>query len=219
MASQLHARSAFRGPGLRLLALVVLSACGTTRVPGPEDAVRRYQAAVRSGDARSAYETLDERTQREVSFEAFRADFEGNADELRTQADAIDEALREERLRSRAEVPLSRNEVAVLTLDEGQWRLVGGVLDAPALLTPMDAVLALRHALLRRDMNGLMRVLARATRSELEADLQRMVQATEDLLDLQVDEEGDRARVRTTAGPTLVLRREASEWRIVDIQP
>ncbi len=92
------------------------------------------------------------------------------------------------------------------------------MLDAPALLTPQDAVLALRHALQRRDLAAVLRVLARPTRAELEAEIRGFIESTDDALDLEVEIQGNEARVRTTGGRVVRLVREAGEWRVRDVE-
>ena len=44
-----------------------------------------------------------------------------------------------------------------------------------------------------------------------------MLEATEDADDLEVEIQGNRARVRTTGGGTIELVRESGEWRVVDV--
>ena len=200
------------------LLLGVLAGCGTSSLRGPESTLQAYLDAARTGDARAAYTLLDERTQNEVSYEQFAQLMEDNGDELRAQAAEIESVIAEDGLTSRAEVPLQSGEQAVLRLQNGQWRLAGGVLDSPALLTPQDALLALRHALQRRDLAAVLRVLARPARIELEAEIRNFLEGTNDLLDLQIEIRGDTARVRTTDGRLVTMNREAGEWRIVEVE-
>ncbi|HBQ13674.1 MAG TPA: hypothetical protein DEF51_21900 [Myxococcales bacterium] len=105
----------------------------------------------------------------------------------------------------------------VLVLEDGRWRIDGGVLDAAGLGTPLDAVAAFRRALMRRDLEGVERVLSRQTRAEWEEELRRVLEATADTDDLEVEIQGNRARVRTTGGGSIELVRESGEWRVVDV--
>ena len=207
------------GARSRLLCLVcAICGCAGGAVRGPDAALRAYLSAAQRGDASAAYSLLDDDTQDAVTLEEFSASMQDNAVELREQATLVEQTLDEEGIRSRAEVPLDSGEAAVLTIEEGRWKLSGGVLDAPALLTPRDSVLALRHALQRRDLTALLRVLARPTRADLEADLRSFLEATVDLLDLRVEVQGDRARVQTSTGVIIQLTREAGEWRILEVE-
>lgn len=202
----------------RVLLFLGLSACAGGSVRGPDAALRAYLDAARSGDAEAAYALLDDDTQDAVTLEEFSASMRENETEIRDQAVLISQTLEEEGIRSRAELPLDSGEAAVLTIEEGRWKISGGVLDAPALLTPRDSVLALRHALQRRDLTALLRVLARPTRADLEADIRSFLEATMDLLDLRVEVQGDRARVQTSSGAIIQLTREAGEWRILEVE-
>lgn len=207
------------GPRSGLLCLAcALSACAGGGVRGPDAALRAYLAAAQNGDASAAYALLDDDTQDAVTLEEFSDSMQENEAELREQAVLVGQTLDEEGIRSRAEVHLDSGEAAVLTIEEGNWKISGGVLDAPALLTPRDSVLALRHALQRRDLNALLRVLARPTRADLEADIRSFLEATIDLLDLRVEVQGDRARVQTSSGFIIQLTREAGEWRILEVE-
>ncbi|MEM1417501.1 MAG: hypothetical protein AAGH15_21570, partial [Myxococcota bacterium] len=117
-----------------------------------------------------------------------------------------------------ARVYLPSGEVALLRNERGLWALVGGVLDAPAQATPLDAVRALRHALQRRSLRALLPLLSRSLRAELEAELDQLAAALEDELALEVQLEGDTARVRTPSGRLIRLRREGGQWRVDDVE-
>jgi predicted nucleotidyltransferase len=105
----------------------------------------------------------------------------------------------------------------VLVLEDGAWRIDGGVLDAAGLGSPLDAVAAFRRALMRRDLDGIERVLSRQTRAEWEEEVRRLVDATADPDDLEIEVQGNRAHVRTTGGGSIELIRESGEWRVVDV--
>ena len=104
-----------------------------------------------------------------------------------------------------------------MVLEEGRWFIDGGVISAPGLRSPMATVRAFRRALQRRSLPGVERVLARQPRAEVEDEIARILDETEDELDLEVEIRGNRARVRTTGGREITLVREAGEWRIVAI--
>lgn len=204
----------------RVLSLltVVLAGCGSSAPPvePPEATLRDYVAAVRANDAEAAYALLDEETRAEVGLEELRQLMDGNRDELRDQASEL-ESLAAEGVEARARLPLETGETVVLVLEDGRWVLDGGVLDAPALRTPRDAVLSLRRALQRRSLRGVERVLAREPRAEIEAEIDRILEETADEQDLHIEVQGNRARVLTTSGREIVLVREAGEWRVLSL--
>jgi hypothetical protein len=187
-------------------------------LPGPEDTVRRYVDAVRADDAQAAYDLLDPATRAEVPFDRFAAAMRENRPELLDQAAALEEALAQREVRPRARARLPGGESVTLVEEADGWRVESGVAQLPVLETPRDAVLALRRALLRRSLPDVQRVLSRATRDELEADIQRLLDETADELDLEYEVEGDQAQVRTSGGRQIHLIREAGEWRVVDVQ-
>ncbi|MBC7171937.1 MAG: hypothetical protein H5U40_05910, partial [Polyangiaceae bacterium] len=115
-------------------------------------------------------------------------------------------------------VRLSSGEEVALSREGGEFRIASGVLEATAPTTPEDAIVALRHALLRQSLPALLRILSRSTRAELEAEIDRILDETADELDLDIEESGDRATVRLGGGGLLVLVREAGEWRFEDIR-
>lgn len=201
-----------------MTALTLACGGGPTRVAGPEATLEAYTRALRAGDSRAAYDLLDPETREAIAYEEFEATFESNQAELREQADQVEDAVKADEVASRAEVPLREGEKAILTLEDGRWTLLGGVLDAPALQTPLDAVAALRHAIQRRSLRGLMRVLSREARAGLDDERRRFLEETADPLDLEVEIQGNEARVRLTGGRLLRLRREAGEWRVVDVE-
>ncbi len=202
-------------PSFLLCALV---GCGARAgEEGPSRTVARYAGALSRGDATAAWALLDEEARRGRSEAQHAALMATNATELREQGEALARAARPERIEAQARVHLSSGEAIVLVLEEGGWRIDGGVLDAAGLATPLDAVAAFRRALMRRDLPGLERVLSRQTRAEWEEEIRRLVEGTEDADDLEVEIQGARARVRTTGGGSIELVRESGEWRVVDV--
>jgi ketosteroid isomerase-like protein len=192
--------------------------CGVGgQVEGPTRVVRSYAGALQRGDADGAWGLLDEDARRGRTRDDHTALVTANAAELRDQGEALERAARTDAMEARARVPLASGETVVLVLEDGRWRIDGGLLDAAGLGTPQDAVAALRRALMRRDLPGVERVLSRQTRAEWEEEVRRVVESTEDVDDLEVEIQGNRARVRTTGGGSIELVRESGEWRVVDI--
>jgi hypothetical protein len=186
-------------------------------VEGPSGAIRAYAGALQRGDEAAAWALLDEDARRGRS-EAEHAELMArNAEELAEQGQALARAAGSDAVQARARVPLRSGETVVLVLEEGRWRIDGGVLDAAGLGTPRDAVAAFRRALMRRDLRGIERVLSRQTRAEWEEEVRRVVESTADPDDLEVEIQGNRARVRTTGGGSIELVRESGEWRVVDV--
>jgi hypothetical protein len=201
-----------------LLVAVLLSGCGAVAasVEPPATTLAAYEAAIRANDVETAYALLDERTKREVTLGEFRSLAEANRAELTEQAEELARAA--EHVPAIAHVPLEDGETVQLVLEDGRWAIEGGVLDAPALRTPEEAVLSLRRALSRRSLPGIERILARVPRAEMEAERERILEETADDLDYDVEVQGNRAVVRLTGGREIELVREAGEWRVLEIR-
>lgn len=172
------------------------------------------------GDAAGAWGFLGEAARHRAPRDGYAALMTQNAGELRQEGGALLAASRNAAASvARARVELASGERVVLVLEDGRWRVDGGVFDAAGLGTPLDAVASFRRALMRRDLPGIERTLSRQTRAEWEAELRQLVEATEDRLDLEVDIQGEQARVRMTGGGFIELVRESGEWRVVDVHP
>ncbi|MCB9593693.1 MAG: hypothetical protein H6719_13250 [Sandaracinaceae bacterium] len=208
-----------KGAPVWILALgVCATACGgSARDQGPSRTLQQYAGALSRGDAATAWALLDEDARRGRSPEEHAALLSTNAAELREQGEALARSAAPETIDAQARVQLASGETILLVLEEGGWRIDGGVLDAAGLVTPLDAVAAFRRALMRRDLPGVERVLSRQTRAEWEEEVRRVIEGTEDTDDLEVEVQGNRARVRTTGGGSIELVRESGEWRVVDI--
>ena len=182
----------------------------------PDEALRAYVDAVQTQDAERVHTLLNDETQALESRERLASLIEENSEELTEQTRELTEIVAGG-IEARAELRLDNHELAVLVLEDGEWRIDGGILGAPTLRTPQDTVLALRAALVRRSLTGALRVLARDPRAELEADIQSLLEDTEDALGMDVAIEGNSARVRLPSGRELLLVREAGEWRIQEL--
>lgn len=212
-----------RGP-LALTCVAALSAllagCGGASAGSPpRDTARAYADAVRRGDAEAVYALLDAETRAGLTLEQLRAQLAESPEELREQAAAVDAALADPQLvQTRARVPLRSGQDAVLVIEGDRWRLVGTLLDSVSLATPEDAVMAFRSALARRSLPSITRILARAPRAEIDAQIERFLEDTEDEPALDVDIQDNEATVRTPSGRVIRMVREAGEWHVVSVE-
>lgn len=186
------------------------------RTPQPRVTLAAWSRAVAAQDAGAAWALLDADARGGLDEAKFRRLFTENRAELAAQAQVIAARTREPVV-AQARLVLVDGEVVVLVLEDGAWRIDGGVLNAPALRTPEDAIASLRRALQRRSLPGVLRVLARTTRGDVEAELSRLLEATEDPADLDLEIQGDNAEVRLTGGARVRLVRESGEWRVIDV--
>lgn len=210
-------RPVLRRPVVLFVLLFAWGCGGSAQTRGPSPVIGAYAGALSRGDVAGAWALLDEDARRGRTREQHADLMVANAAELREQGRSLARAAGSDAVSAHARVSLSSGETVVLVLEGGGWRIDGGVLDAAGLATPLDAVAAFRRALMRRDLRGIERVLSRQTRAEWEEEVRRVVESTEDGEDLEVEIQGNHARVRTTGGGSIELVRESGEWRVVDI--
>lgn len=186
------------------------------RVPDPAATSKAFFGALCGGHLGVAWEKLDPELRSRYARERFEALARENAAEI---ADLCQHLARTDaELDARARVELADGEIVVLVLEDGAWRVAGGLLDARALATPEEVVQELHRALRRRDLSALLALLARERRAVWAATLDRTLAATSDPLDLDVEIQGDEAVVRLTGGGELRLRREDDGWKIWDVR-
>jgi len=186
------------------------------RVPDPRATATAFSAAAARGDAASAWALLDPALRGRLD----RAEFERKLADNRAELQALAEGLArvEPSTLAQAEVELTDGERVLLVLEDGEWHLAGGVLDAQALETPAAAVIALRHALARQSLPALLRVLSAERRAAWLAAFEQSMERTADPLDLEIDVHGDEAVVHLREGGEIHLKREAGRWQVWDVR-
>lgn len=204
--------------GWRVLIACALLGCGSGAQPVPDPALTatRLARAIERDRPEEAYALLDPRLRAQLGRDRFTALWRDNRGELRELAHRL--AHTELEADARARVELDDGEQVVVVLQQGGWRLEGGVLDAQALSTPLDAVAELRRALQRQSLPALLRVLSRERRAAWMAAFERSAQQSADPLDLRVEIHGDEAIVHLTGGGEIHLKKEAGRWQIWDVR-
>lgn len=197
-------------------ALLGCASAPPARVPDPAATARTFAAALRADDAEGAYALLDPELREDIGRERFFSLWRENRAELHDLGERI--ARVDVSAKARAQVALEDGERVALVLEDGTWRVHGGLLDAQALSTPLDAVVELRRALKRQSLPGLLRVLARERRAAWMAAFEKSIAQTGDPLDLRVEIHGDEATVHLSGGGEIKLKREAGRWQIWDVR-
>lgn len=201
------------------VAVVALVACASAPpalVPDPARTSDAFFTALCGGRPSAAWAFLDPRLQETNDRARFEALYRENRAEIEDLCALV--ARTDAKLGAHARVELVAGEEVVLVLEDGRWRIEGGLLDAQALATPLDTVNELRRALRERSLSALLRLLARERRATWTATLDRTLEATSDPLDLEVEIQGDEAVVHLTGGGEIHLRREADRWKIWDVR-
>ena len=199
-----------------LLALPGCAGSDADRVPDPVRPVTALARAIDRDRPGDAYALLDPKLRAQLTRTQFGQLWQQNRAELHELSQKL--ARVSLQADARARVELADGEQVVTNLEHGAWRIEGGVLDAQALSTPLDAVAELRRALQRQSLPGLLRVLSRERRAAWFAAFERSAQQTADPLDLRVEAHGDEAIVHLTGGGEIHLKKEAGRWQIWDVR-
>lgn len=222
MLAALRIRRPLLNPAaLALVALVGLWAGGCGGGAGavvspPAETLRAYETAIRERNPQALHALLDARTRADVTPEDLARLLEENAEELNEQATDWREAG-EKRPNATARFPTEGGEEVLVALEEGRWRIDGNLLQTTGALSPRDAVLTLRRALARRDLESVLAVLSRESRAILEAQIALFIDETGDPLDFDVEIRGNTAWVRTSGGLVVELVREAGQWKVREL--
>lgn len=196
----------------------LLCACASgppPRVREPSHSTEAFLKAVELDDRAQAYGLLASELRAELNRERFDAIWSDTRTEMLELTKTI--RGRDVEHAARARVELRNEENVALVLQDGRWRIEGGLLDAEAQATPLDAVYAMRRALKRQSLPGLLRVLSEERRAAWLAAFERSLAATADSADLEVEIHGDDAVVRTPDGGSVQLRRQAGRWFVTDM--
>jgi hypothetical protein len=204
---------------LRICVAASLLGCASgppARVPDPAQTAMRLRAALKADQPEAAYVLLDPELRAALDRQRFLRLWRENQLELRELGERLDHTDAESL--ARADAILDDGERIALVLEDGQWRIAGGVLDAQALGTPLDAVAELRRALRRQSLPALLRVLSRERRAAWHAAFEKTIEQSSDPLDLRVEVRGDDAIVHLTGGGEVHLKHEAGHWQVWDVR-
>lgn len=195
------------GRKLSVLVVVLGTGCGAA-VPTARVASDALLEALATGDA-AVLAALTGRSEPETSALLERA---------RTELAETAALSRARPLETRGRAYLESGSVVVVEHEEGGWRVASGVLGVPSLQSPTDAIRALSVMLQRLEATGIESVLSRDTRLSFHEELERWRRGTADPDAILIEIDGDVAIATTPSGGTIELRREAGEWRVVDLR-
>lgn len=202
-----------------LVVVVICAGCASRpagQVPNPADTGARLTAALEGDRPELAYALLDPQLRASLDQERFLRVWRENKQEIAELGQRLGHT--DAKAGARAHVELEDGEQIALVLEAGQWRIAGGLLDAQALGTPLDAVAELRRALKRQSLPSLLRVLSRERRAAWLAAFEKSMEQTSDPLDLRVEINADDAIVHLTGGGEIHLKREAGRWQVWDLR-
>jgi hypothetical protein len=201
-----------RRPCSAWLLLGLVAGCSAPTLPPPEAAARRFAEAAERGDADALYAMLTTDAQLAYGEDGTRT----LVDESRRELAKVGRALGGDDLQveARAVVRYVDGERAELILEDGALRIeLSDALPTRA-STPEAALAALRAALARRSFAAVLRLLSAETRAAVERDLDAVVDGLAEPETLEVEIDGDEARVALPDGHRVSLRREDGVWRV-----
>ena len=204
-------------PALLLLCgAAQLLGCSGESLPDPRGAAEAYAEAAQRGDDAAIYAMLSREARASYGREGTRKLVKDAKAELARSGKALGSPSTQ--IEARATVRFTDGEDAVLAVEDGDFRVTAALALPSGARTPAQALGELRAALARRSYSALMQVLSAETRAAIERDLAALVKGLEhpDSLDIQVD--GDKAKVTLPGGHSISLEREEGVWRVEDFR-
>jgi hypothetical protein len=204
--------------------------CGTGAGPArsPEAAIQNYAAALRAGDARSAYESLSTEAQQRVPFARFEAMLKENPEQVAALAKQLDQ--KPEQLKVTATFGSNGADQLELVLEDGQWKANLSAIDLYSQASPIAAVASFVRAFRLGRYDVLLRFVPNSEKAGLTAEqlrtawegpqkqeMQDTVQALEAVLPTaRLEQYGDKATLPYGSAGTVELTIEGGLWKIVN---
>lgn len=208
-----------------LVTTAALTGCasGGTRTSTRATLLAFHSAAQRQ-DYAALYAMLPERARREETLAQFSARLGTERVELTALSTGVQNAMSAGRNPSLA-VPTRGSGSVTVVEDEAGWRM-GRAHFGPVISTPtaLDAARALRDALARRSLDGVLAILSSRARGSMQSEMGLLLDALADPASLEARPSSAGANgaeglmLRLPDGRSLLIVREGSNWRIDDIQ-
>lgn len=196
--------------------VLIAVSCAPHQAVGPEEALRRYIAAIENDQPRVAYSFLDEAGRKRVSEAQFVSRWKDLRPELQAQAAALKAALVRPPM-AKAELSYPAGARAELSYQEGRWRLDRPVTISPRTATPLEAIQAFIQAVERREYQAVMPLLAKPVRERIERDIQSRLTKLKEALGQEIEVTGSTARLQYNTSLKIELTNEEGQWRVVDV--
>jgi hypothetical protein len=187
-----------------IVGLLLLSGCAAGPVRSAAHARTELARALATGDAVTLGRLLDVEPASLALGEA--------PSELADLAAELSAAPLEERASA-----FAADAQITLVREEDGWRIERGILGAPVLASPEEALGAFARALARVRRSGLGVVLGRRARGVVLEELERWERGLADPLAVPIAVEGATATATLPTGVVVELVEEAGEWRVDDV--
>ena len=215
------------GCSLLPLAATLCAGCGAGSAASPERTVESFANDLRLGQHESAYEHLSSAYRSRVTLEAFRAFVDENPAEAHELFVLLTHPSSGAEIS--AELEYAEGERLLLVMEDGEWRIVGNVVDFYDQSSPRAALRSFVRAMERRRYDVVMRFVPAADRpgmseeqmrvafeGEGQEEVERLLANLRASLDNPIEEVGDRATMPYGERFTVQFVREDGAWKVED---
>lgn len=214
---------------LAFLVSTTLSAgcSGSTNQVSPESTVARFASAVRSERYEDAYALLSRAYQRRIPLEEFRRHLREHPEEARELTGLL--AHLEGDSEVTATVPYADGEELRLVLEDGEWHVVGNVVEFYDQSSPRATLRSFVRAMTRRRYDVVMRFVPEGDREGMSEeqmreawegdgreDIERLIARLRAGVDNPIERVGDRATMAYGERYTVQFVLEDDVWKIED---
>jgi hypothetical protein len=201
--------------GLVILLSLAEAGCGSARWAGPQDTLQRYLAAIDKNNPVEAYALMDESLRRQMTQTEFVTKWNAHQQELKEQAVAI-RAAWSKPLKARAQITYASGTRAHLSLEDRRWQIDEGIAVTLQAATPIDALRAFIRAVEQRSYEGVMKLLAKPVRENIERDINDRLSKLKQALNQEIEVTGSRARIQYDPRFKIELTNEDGQWKVQD---
>ena len=207
--------------GIRVAVVIgALSLCCCTRTtrksPGMT-VLNQYLQAVENDEPEKAYSLMNEKYRKQVTRKQYLKRWKSYRQEMLTQARRTRKAMQDQKKREilvTAHFPSGQH--TTLVWEKGKWKLRKGSGTEIAGSGPKSTLIALAHAVDRKDLKSFLKLLSRGRkRSFLQAIFKRLERLKANL-DRPVERRGTRIRFQYDSRYYIDLIKEDGIWKIYD---
>ena len=199
---------------IRLVVMLLLTGCASSRVPAADAApvARRFARACARGDADAIHDLLSADARRALDVAAIRKLLAENGSGGGPRCRALAEAPLS--VSGAATFQFDTGDAASITFDEREAHVAAAGAMPGGGATPEAALASFRSSLVRWLSGTALAPLTASTRERTATSLRTLAEGLEHPEALFVDVSGDRAKVDVDPGHVVHLRRETGLWRV-----
>jgi hypothetical protein len=200
---------------LGLVVCLALGACASPQKGGPQGTLHAYIAAIDRNQPAVAYALMDESIRRQMTLTEFVAKWRTIQPELREQAAQLKTTLSKP-IKARAQITYQTGTRANLVYDEAGWQIDEGIAVSALAATPVDALKAFIRAVEQRSYEGVMKLLSKQVRENIDRDISERLTKLKAALNQEIEVTGNRAKLQYDPRYKIELSNEDGQWRVLD---